>query len=136
MKVLKLAALAIFCFLCSSCSVSLTSQKVKTQSSLDSYKYFYLSPDNVKQNADLEKIITECLVKRGFTKLNELAKDNKDKSLVINYNDCPRNKSKKVSLQFINAGTYKVVGTSKAKGRGNSDDIKEAINNSLDALFQ
>ena len=160
MKALKLATIMLCCMLCCSCGVTLLAPSVTTQSTLNGYKYFYITPTEEKtsttgyvyngiggsttHSVNPADIITGCLVKKGYTRVPELKHENLDKTFVINYGETGRRKASlfaytiEVTLQFISADTHEVLCVSTAEGCGETeaDDVRIAISRSLDAIFK
>lgn len=152
--------LAITCMIVlSACSIRLLTPSVIQHSSLDGYKYFYITPTAEKtsttgyiyngtgssstHSANPADIITGELVKRGYTRVPELINETNNKTFVINYGETGRRKANifayttEVTLQFIKADTREIICISTAEGCGETeaDDIRIAINRSINAIL-
>ena len=160
MKVLKLTIIFLCCIMCNSCSVKLLSPTVTNISSLNGYKYFYITPTEEKtstsgyvyngvggsstHSVNPADVITGGLVKKGYTRIPELKPENLDKTFIINYGETGRRQATifidtvEVTLQFITADTHEVILISTAEGSGGTeaDDIRVAIGRCLNAIFQ
>lgn len=159
MKRIGILFLLLYSMLFSSCGVTLLAPKVQQNSSLIGYKYFYVTPteerssvigsvyngvgSSTTHSVNPADIITGYLVKRGYVRVPELRDVNRERTFIINYGETGRRQASifaytiEVTLQFISADTHDVLAVSTAEGCGTTeaDDIRIAINRSLDAIF-
>jgi|SRR5690606_34794311 len=130
-------------------------------SSIENYKYIYISPTNIltssaggvyggdygiygattSKSVNPSDVITGILVKRGFIKLPELKSDLTDQTLIVNYGESGRRNrglgyTIEVTIQFVSAKSNELISSCSAEGQGETeaDDIRQAITRCLSAL--
>ena len=96
------------------------------------------------QSVNPKDIISGILLKKGFILLPETKNELLDKTLIVNYGESGKRMTGlggytlEVTISFVSAKGYNVIGTCVAEGQGSteSDDIRIAITRGMDALFQ
>jgi len=126
--------------------------------SLDTYKYFYITPTNSLTSSsgatingqfyssgktvNPSDVITGILSKAGLIRLPELKPELTDETLIINYGESGRRNTGlggytiEVTIQFVSAKTSSLICSCTAEGQGSTeaDDIRQAITRCLNEL--
>lgn len=162
MKTFSYAITCLFCvFILSGCG-TLKEPIVTKNVSLDGYKYAYISPtkeitassggaygnkygvyaSTTTRSVSPSDVISGILLKEGFVILTELKPEFADKTVVVNYGESGRRSLNlgytiEVTIQFVSYKSNELLCTCTAEGQGatEADDIREAINRALTALF-
>lgn len=155
----------ICCILFLSSCASLQPAIVNRHTSLDGYRYVYITPttglisgsggvyggnygvygSSVNKSVNPSDIIAGYMMRKGYVQVPEIKPELASQTLIINYGETGRRDiwsgllgyTIQVTLQFLSAQTHDVVCTSTAEGMGETeaDDIRIAINRALDELF-
>ena len=139
------------------CSTLRPATRIKN-GSLDSYKYFYITPTNSltsssgatisgqyyssSKTVNPSDIITGILLKDGLIRLSELKPELNNETLIINYGESGRRNTGwwgytiEVTIQLVSAKTSTLVCSCTAEGQGSTeaDDIRQAITRCLNEL--
>jgi hypothetical protein len=134
---------------------------VVKNSSIESYKYIYISPTEsltsstggvyggeygtygttTSKSVNPSDVISGILVKEGFIRLPELKSDLTDQTLIVNYGESGRRNrglgyTIEVTIQFVSAKSNELISSCSAEGQGETeaDDIRQAITRCLSAL--
>jgi len=126
--------------------------------SLDSYKYFYITPTNSltsnsgvtiggqyyssSETVNPSDVITGILTKDGLIRLPEIKPELSDETLIINYGESGRRNTGlggytiEVTTQFVSAKTNSLICSCTAEGQGSTEaeDIRQAINRCLNEV--
>lgn len=153
----KLTGLLILSLLTFGCASLRPATSIKN-GSLDSYRYFYITPTNSltsssgatisgqyyssTKTVNPSDVITGILSKDGLIRLPELKPELTDETMIINYGESGRRNTGlggytiEVTIQFISAKTSSLVCTCTAEGQGSTeaDDIRQAITRCLNEL--
>lgn len=153
----KLTRLLILSLLTFGCASLRPATSIKN-GSLDSYKYFYITPTNSltsssgatisgqyyssSKTVNPSDMITGILSKDGLIRLPELKPELTDETMIINYGESGRRNTGlggytiEVTIQFISAKTSSLVCSCTAEGQGSTeaDDIRQAITRCLNEL--
>lgn len=156
-NLLKLSGLLIFSLIIFGC-VSLRPATSIKYGSLDTCKYFYITPTNSltsssggtisgqyyssSKTVNPSDVITGILIKDGLIRLPELKPELTDHTLIINYGESGRRNTGlggytiEVTIQFISAKTSSLICSCTAEGQGTTeaDDIRQAITRCLNEL--
>lgn len=151
-----LSALFVSCF-------TLQPVSVVRNTSMDKYKYFYVTPTESKtgsagsvfgynygvygssttKSTNPADIISGYLMKQGLIRLPEIKKELAEQTMVINYGETDRRPcgfgySIEVTIQIISAQTSEVICVLTGDGMGETeaDDIRIAIERCLDELYK
>lgn len=140
-----------------SCKSLLPATSIKN-SSIDSYKYIFISPTNSltssagatfgaqyyasSKTVNPTDVITGILSKEGFIRLPELKPELAEETLIINYGESGKRNTGwggytlEVTIQFISAKSSALICSCTAEGQGETeaDDIREAITRYLNEL--
>lgn len=162
MKSLKVILVICCVVLLNACAATLLPVSVTKNSSLDKYRYVYITPTSgitsttggvyggsygvygSTQTKSIypSDIIAGIMIKKGFTQVPNITPEIADQTLIINYGESGRRNvglgyTIEITLQFLTAKTHEVVCTSTAEGQGSTetDDIRIAINRALDEVF-
>jgi hypothetical protein len=154
----KLTGLLIFSLITFSCTSLRPATSIKNVS-LDTYKYFYITPTNSltsssgatisgqyyssSKTVNPSDVITGILTKDGLIRLPELKPELTDETLIINYGESGKRNTGlggytiEVTIQFVSAKTSSLVCSCTAEGQGSTeaDDIRQAITRCLDELI-
>lgn len=145
-----------------SCIATLLPVTVKQNSTLEGYKYVYISPTSgitsttggiyggtyglygaaETKSVSPGDIIAGYMIRKGFIQVPEIRPELATQTLIINYGESGRRNvawgyTIEVTLQFLSAQTLEIICTSTAEGMGSteSDDIRIAINRALEETF-
>lgn len=153
----KLTGLLILSLLTFGCASLRPATSIKN-GSLDSYRYFYITPTNSltsssgatisgqyyssSKTVNPSDVITGILSKDGLIRLPELKPELTDETMIINYGESGRRNTGlggytiEVTIQFISAKTSSLVCSCTAEGQGSTeaDDIRQAITRCLNEL--
>ena len=149
----KLLGLLILSLLTFGCTSLRPATSIKN-GSLDSYKYFYITPTNsltssssgqyysLSKTVNPSDVITGILTKDGLIRLPELKPELTDETMIINYGESGRRNTGlggytiEVTIQFVSAKTSSLVCSCTAEGQGSTeaDDIRQAITRCLSEL--
>lgn len=153
----KLTGLLILSLLTFGCASLRPATSIKN-GSLDSYRYFYITPTNsltsssgatisgqyysTSKTVNPSDVITGILSKDGLIRLPELKPELTDETMIINYGESGRRNTGlggytiEVTIQFISAKTSSLVCSCTAEGQGSTeaDDIRQAITRCLNEL--
>ena len=88
-------------------------------------------------------VISGLLTKKGFIRLPELKEELNDKILIVNYGESGKRNTGmggytiEVTIQFVSGKSSELVCSCTAEGQGTTeaDDIRQAINRCIVALF-
>ena len=160
MKAIKLLGV-ILTSLCINGCAPLKPAVVTKNSSIENYKYVYISPTNsltsssggvyggdygvygatTSKSVNPSDVISGILVKKGFIRLPELKSDLTDQTLIVNYGESGRRNrglgyTIEVTIQFVSARSNELISSCSAEGQGETeaDDIRQAITRCLSAL--
>ena len=126
--------------------VFITQTKELTSSAGGTYGNQYgMFGSTVMKTVNPADVIAGMLIKEGFVVLPELKDELLDETLVVNYGESGRRDiwgglfgyTLEITLQFISARSHEVLCTTTAEGMGSTeaDDIRQAIERALSALF-
>lgn len=156
-KLFKISGLLILSLITFGCSSLRPATSIKN-GSLDTYKYFYITPTNSltsssgatisgqyyssSKTVNPSDVITGILTKDGLIRLPELKPELTDETLIINYGESGRRNTGlggytiEVTIQFVSAKTSSLVCSCTAEGQGSTeaDDIRQAITRCLNEL--
>ncbi len=165
MRGIKFLAIILIGVLGNSCAV-LKAPVITKNDSLEVYKYIFISPtqnltsseggvyggnygvygSTSSKSVNPSDVIAGKLTKEGFIRLSEVKSELLDETLIVNYGESGRRNvagglggyTIEVTIQFISAKSNTLVCSCTAEGQGATeiDDIREAINRCLSALFQ
>lgn len=162
MKQLRFIIAMCCLLLLSSCAATLLPVSVTRNSTLDGYKYVYITPTSgitsttggvyggsygvygSTQTKSIypSDIIAGIMIKKGFTQVPNITPEIATQTLIINYGESGRRNvglgyTIEITLQFLSAKTHEIVCVSTAEGQGSTeaDDIRIAINRALDEVF-
>ena len=157
MKIAKLTfwalALSAFC----GC-VSLNPTQVTRHSSMNGYKYVYITPTAARNSvsggvyngwgytssssADPATIISGHFIKRGFIRVPEIKSATESQTIVVNYSETGRRpnglgSSLEITIQLLSAKTNELICVVVGEGYGDTeaDDIKNAIDRCMNKIF-
>lgn len=160
MKVNKLLGAILISFFINGCAPLKPAVVIKN-SSIENYKYIYISPTNsltsssggvyggeygvygatTSKSVNPADVISGILVKEGFIRLPELKSDLTDQTLIVNYGESGRRNrglgyTIEVTIQFVSAKSNEIISSCSAEGQGETeaDDIRQAITRCLAAL--
>ena len=135
---------------------------VTRHSTLDGYKYVYITPTSEKTSVtggtyggqygiygststhsiNPTDVISGHFLKRGYTRLPEINPELAEQTLIVNFGESGRRTvglgySIEVTIQLLSAKTNEVVCVGVAEGRGETeaDDVRIAINICMDEIF-
>ena len=135
---------------------------VTRHSSLDGYKYVYITPTSEinsvtggtyggqygiyastsTHSINPSDLISGYFLKRGYTRLPELNPELADQTLIVNFGESGRRPvglgySIEVTIQLLSAKTNEIicVGVAEGKGETEADDVRIAINRCMDEIF-
>ena len=158
----KLLFICLIVFGLCSCA-TLLPPTVTSFSTLDGYKYVYITPTQEKtsviggtyggsygiygststHSTNPSDVIWGHFIKRGFTRLPELNPELAEQTLIVNFGETGRRNSGfgytiEVTIQLLSAKTYEVicVGVAEGQGETEADDVRIAINRCMDEIFQ
>ncbi|MCQ2320910.1 MAG: hypothetical protein MJZ91_06215 [Bacteroidales bacterium] len=161
MKKLYLSFSFLICTLLVGCAILKPVQIIQNESLYD-YQYFYVMPTNdvnsssggvyggvyglygssSSKSVNPADIITGKMMKNGFTRLDAIDETIADKTIIISYGESGRRTAGlgytiEITIQFTNAATRSLICSCTGEGQGESetDDIRKAVNRSLDELF-
>jgi len=146
--------------LLTSCSYTLNVPIRTINGSLTDYSFCYVVPTSgvagssgvygnqygvyggATKTTNPSEVISGYLMKKGYTILPEVKPEFSEKTLVVSYGYVGKRQlflaySQIVLVQFRDAKTYDLVASCEAEGCGETeaDDIAQAINRALEALF-
>lgn len=158
--------LSVICCLAFICScASLQPAVVNHQTSLDGYRYVYITPttgltsgtgsvyggnygvygSSVNKSVNPSNIIAGYMMRLGYIQVPEIKPELASQTLIVNYGETGRRNilggllgyTIEITLQFLSAQTLDIVCTSTAEGMGSTeaDDIRIAINRALEHVF-
>ena len=165
MKLFRIIVI-MFClaFMCS-CTAKLLPVTVKQNSTLEGYKYVYITPTSgitsttggvyggqhgvygstQTKSIRPSDIIAGIMIKKGFTQIPNISPKLAPQTLIINYGESGRRNigggllgyTIEVTIQILSAKTHEIVCISTAEGQGSTeaDDIRIAINRALEEIF-
>ena len=143
-------------------SCSVTAPTVRSYSSIDGYKYVYITPTSDKTSvsgttvgtrygvygsteststspADL---ISGHFIKRGYIRQPEINPDFVLQTIIVNYGETNREKDAfgyriEATIQIISAKTNELicVGTAEGYAEKEADALRNAVNSCMDAIF-
>jgi hypothetical protein len=152
-----LSGLVILSLLTFGCASLRPATSIKN-GSLDSYKYFYITPTNSltsssgvtisgqyyssSKSVNPTDVITGILTKGGLIRLPELKPELTNETMIINYGESGRRSTGlggytiEVTIQFISTKTNELICSCTAEGQGSTeaDDIRQAITRCLSEL--
>lgn len=158
MKKTLFLLLSICALLFTGC-VTLKDAEVTKYEELSNYKYFIVNSTetlnsstgatiygygyySMGKSVNPRDIISGYLIKKGFILLSEKENELINNTLIVNYGESGRREvlfgnTTEITIQFITAKSNEIVCVTTAEGIGDteSDDIKQAINRALDAVF-
>ena len=163
MKPFRLLTILFCLVLMSSCAATLLPVSVQQNSTLDGYKYVYITPTSgitsttggvyggsygvygstQTQSIYPSDIIAGIMIKKGFTQIPNISPELASQTLIINYGESGRRNvgllsyTIEVTLQILSAKTHEIVCISTAEGLGSTevDDIRIAITRALEEVF-
>ena len=162
MKTFRLLLFVSCLVIISSCVAILRPVSVQQNSTLDGYKYIYITPSSAITSttggvyggsygiygSTQTKSISPCdiiagiMIKKGFTQVTKIYPEFTPQTLIINYGESGRRYvglgyTIEVTLQMLSAKTHEIVCTSTAEGIGSTeaDDIRIAITRALEEIF-
>ena len=163
MKPIAVVGISILSVLFFSCTTLLLPASTVKNSSTENYKYIYITPTkNLTSSAgevyggayglygatqsksvNPADVISGLLTKKGFIRLPELKAELNDKTLIVNYGESGKRDTGlggytiEVTIQFVSGKLNELVSSCTAEGQGQTeaDDIRQAINRCLVALF-
>lgn len=157
----KMLFLCLIVFGLCSCG-TLLPPTVTRHSTLDGYKYVYITPTSEKTSVtggtyggqygiygststhsiNPADVISGHFLKRGYTRLPEINPDLAEQTLIVNFGESGRRTvglgySIEVTIQLLSAKTNEVVCIGVAEGQGSTeaDDVRIAINRCMDEIF-
>lgn len=156
-KVLLFSLLLVLLLL--SCSVA--APTVRSYSSMDGYKYVYITPTSEKtsvgggtygttygvygytnsSSVSPADIISGHFIKRGYIRQPEINPDFAAQTIIVNYGETNREYGLgykiEVTIQLLSAKTNSLlcVGTAEGRGDKEADAVRNAVNNCMDAIF-
>ena len=162
MKLFRIIVI-MFClaFMCS-CTAKLLPVTVKQNSTLEGYKYVYITPtagitsttgrvyggshsvygSTQTKSIYPSDIIAGIMIKKGFTQIPNISPELAPQTLIINYGESGRRNvflgyTIEVTIQILSAKTHEIICISTAEGQGSTeaDDIRIAINRALEEIF-
>ncbi|WP_026945782.1 hypothetical protein [Algoriphagus marincola] len=160
MKAIKLLGVILTSLFIYGCAPLKPAVVIKN-SSIENYKYIYISPTNsltsssggvyggdygvygatTSKSVNPSDVISGILVKEGFIRLPELKSDLTDQTLIVNYGESGRRNrglgyTIEVTIQFVSAKSNELISSCSAEGQGETeaDDIRQAITRCLVAL--
>lgn len=158
---LRLLVILVTLVLFGSCA-TLRPVSISQTQSVKEYHFFYITPTaginsttggmyggvygfygaTTSHSVNPADLISGYLIKQGFTRLPEVVPELKDQTLVINYGQSGSRKVfwgsvTEITIQFLLASTMQPICICSGEGFGETeaDDIKQAINSCLDAIF-
>lgn len=118
----------------------INSTETLTSGQGSTYDGIYLS---VNKAVNPKDVIAGYLIKKGLVVLPESQEELLHQTLIVNYGESGRRNvglgyTIEVTIQFISAASKQVIFLTTAEGIGDTeaDDIREAINRAMDALFE
>ena len=162
MKPFRLLTILSCLVFMSSCAATLLPVSVQHNSTLDGYKYVYITPTSgitsttggvyggsygvygSTQTKSIypSDIIAGIMIKKGFTQIPNISPELASQTLIINYGESGRRNvglgyTIEVTLQILSAKTHEIVCISTAEGQGSTeaDDIRIAITRALEEVF-
>ena len=155
MKPFRLLTIFSCLVLMSSCAATLLPVSVQQNSTLDGYKYVYITPTSgitsttggvygSTQTKSIypSDIIAGIMIKKGFTQIPNISPELASQTLIINYGESGRRNvglgyTIEITLQILSAKTHEIVCISTAEGQGSTeaDDIRIAITRALEEVF-
>ncbi len=149
--------------LLNSCSPLLAPSVVRN-SSLDGFKYFYMTPTSEKTSAsgavygstygvfgatssksvNPTDVICGHFLKRGFIQLPEIKPELRNNTIIVNFGESGRRNTGwgsyaiEVTIQLLSAQDNSILCVATAEGRGETetDDIRIAINRCMGVIFE
>ena len=146
-----------------SCSPLLAPSIVRN-SSLDGFKYFYITPttemttvsgaaygsaygvfgSTSSKSVNPTDVICGHFLKRGFVQLLEIKPELRDKTIIVNFGESGRRKTGglsyalEVTIQLLSAQDNSILCVATAEGRGKTetDDIRIALNRCMGVIFE
>ncbi len=162
MKLFRTLYFAFCLVFLGSCTTTLLPVSVQQNSTLEGYKYVYITPSSgitsttggvyggsssvygstVTKSVYPSDIIAGFMIKKGFTIIPSISPDLAHQTLIINYGESGRRNvgmgyTIEVTLQILSAKTHEIVCISTAEGLGSTeaDDIRIAILRALEEVF-
>lgn len=162
MKSLKILFAICCTILLNGCTATLLPVSVTKNSSMDEYKYVYITPTSgitsttggvyggsygvygstQTRSISPSDMIAGVMIKKGFTQVPNITPEIAAQTLIINYGESGRREvglgyTIEITLQFLSAKTHEIICVSTAEGQGLSeaDDIRIAIIRALDEVF-
>ena len=163
MKPIGVIVLSILSVLFFSCTTLLLPASTIKNSSTENYKYIYITPtkeltsssggvyggaygvygSTQSKSVNPSDVISGLLTKKGFIRLPELKEELNDKILIVNYGESGKRNTGmggytiEVTIQFVSGKSSELVCSCTAEGQGTTeaDDIRQAINRCIVALF-
>ena len=141
---------------------SLLPPTVTRHSTLDGYKYVYITPTTEKTSVtggryggrygiygststhsiNPSDIISGHFLKRGYTRLPEINPELADQTLIVNFGESGRRSSGlgytiEVTTQLLSAKTNEIicVGVAEGQGETEADDVRIAIDRCMNEIF-
>jgi hypothetical protein len=160
-KMKKVLFLCLIALSFSGCA-SLLPPTVTRHSSLDGYKYVYITPTTEKTSVtggtfggqygiygststhsiNPSDIISGHFLKRGYTRLPDIKPELANQTLIVNFGESGRRTvglgySIEVTIQLLSAKTNEVicVGVAEGKGETEADDVRIAIDRCMNEIF-
>ena len=161
-KLLGPLILIVLLFSCSPTLAPLRPAKVIKNKSTENYKYVFipnagsltsgsasissnkygLFGSSTSKSVSPTDVITGTLAKEGFVVLNELNSWLREETLIVNYGESGTRErgggyTIEVTIQFVSAASNEQICSCSAEGQGKTeaDNIRQAINRCLSALF-
>ena len=160
MKKLLFLSLFILCF--SGCA-TLLPPTITRHSTLDGYKYVYITPTSEinsvtggtyggrygiygstsTHSINPSDVISGHFLKRGYTRLPEINPELAEQTLIVNFGESGRRSAGlgytiEVTIQLLSAKTNEVicVGTAEGQGETEADDVRIAIDRCMNEIFR
>ncbi len=157
-RILNISGLSVLAALTLSCTSLRPATSIKN-GSVDSYKYFYITPTSSltsssgvtvsgqyyssSKTVNPSDIITGILTKDGLIRLPELKPELTNETLIVNYGESGKRNTGlggytiEVTIQFISSKTSSLVCSCTAEGQGSTeaDDIRQAITRCLNEVL-
>lgn len=156
-KLWCVVAAILFALTLSGCA--LNAPQVKTYLPLSQFEYAYIAPTGsvhssssmaiggytlpYSNSVNPRDLIAGHLSKRGFVIVPEVSPKYAKETLIVNYGESNKREllvgyALEVTIQLITADTNKLVAVATAEGLGSTeaDDIREAIDRAMTALFE
>lgn len=159
MKKVLFLCISVICL--SGCATLLPPTVIR-HSTLDSFKYVYITPTSEKTSVtggtyggqygiygststhsiNPTDVIAGHFLKRGYIRLPEINPGLADQTLIVNYGESGRRSTVwgytiEVTIQILSAQTNEVVcvGVAEGQGKTEADDVRIAINRCMNEIF-